>query len=389
MTRPMQRNSPTVMLAGHVSLDIMPEIATKSQGFESFRPGGLIVVDGYHIVPGGSVINTGLTLDRLGESVCMVVKIGTDLFGRIFQESLADLIQLRDENPSAVFVREDSVSSTSFTIVVSPQGDDRMFLAYPGTNKTFDVTDIPMDEANHAKVFHFGYPPLLERVYQDGGHSLACLFRSLQQNHVITSLDMCMPGKDSDVDWLQFLRTVLPFVDIFAPSLEEVMLMVAPHRYRQLGEGSRPLAMSITEADLVETAESLLQMGAGVVLIKLGAEGLYVRTGRGLNAPSWANRELYTPCFRVREVGTTGAGDATIGGLLYGILRGLEPEGCVKYSVGVGAHSVEAVDATSGIRTWEEVVFRVEHGWERHRPHPAFETWRSYCDIYRGPRDAN
>jgi hypothetical protein len=64
-------------------------------------------------------------------------------------------------------------------------------------------------------------------------------------------------------------------------------------------------------------------------------------------------------------VGTTGAGDATVAGFLGGLLRNLAPEAVVTAAVAVGACNVEASDALSGIRPWEETMARVRAGWPR------------------------
>ena len=111
-------------------------------------------------------------------------------------------------------------------------------------------------------------------------------------------------------------------------------------------------------------------------MIKLGERGLYLRcaggpalSGMGRACPqdlsAWAERELWAPCFQVRVVGTTGAGDATIAGFLAALLRGLGPEEAATLAVAVGACNVEAADALSGLRSWEETLARVRSGWAR------------------------
>ena len=81
---------------------------------------------------------------------------------------------------------------------------------------------------------------------------------------------------------------------------------------------------------------------------------------------AWAEQELWAPCFRVNVVGTTGSGDATIAGFLSALLRGFSPRRAVNAAVAVGACNVEAADALSGIRSWEETLARIQAGWERH-----------------------
>ena len=94
----------------------------------------------------------------------------------------------------------------------------------------------------------------------------------------------------------------------------------------------------------------MLDWGAGIVVLKLGARGLYLRIGaRGIAAlpgAGWRERELWAPCFVPEPlVGTTGAGDATIAGFLAGVLRGQPVEAALTSAVAVGACNVEAADA--------------------------------------------
>ena len=62
-------------------------------------------------------------------------------------------------------------------------------------------------------------------------------------------------------------------------------------------------------------------------------------------------------------VGTTGSGDATIAGFLSGLLRGFGPRETITAAVAVGACNVEAADALSGLRSWEDTLARIAAGW--------------------------
>ncbi len=75
-------------------------------------------------------------------------------------------------------------------------------------------------------------------------------------------------------------------------------------------------------------------------------------------------------------VGTTGAGDATIAGFLAGLLRGLGPAGALTAAVAVGACNVEAADALSGVRPWDETLRRAAAGWPRHELKLEAAGWR-------------
>ncbi len=46
------------------------------------------------------------------------------------------------------------------------------------------------------------------------------------------------------------------------------------------------------------------------------------------------------------------------------MLRGLTPLEAARWASAVGACNVEQMDATSGIRSWDETRARMESGWE-------------------------
>ena len=78
--------------------------------------------------------------------------------------------------------------------------------------------------------------------------------------------------------------------------------------------------------------------------------------GSPIDLANWRGRELYAPSFRVNVVGTTGAGDCTIAGLLTGMIKGLSIEETLTAAVAVGSCSVETADATSGVPHWDRVM---------------------------------
>src|SRR3990172_9091313 len=48
-----------------------------------------------------------------------------------------------------------------------------------------------------ARLFHFGYPPLMKRMYEARGHELREIFRRAKGTGVTTSLDMALPDPSS------------------------------------------------------------------------------------------------------------------------------------------------------------------------------------------------
>ena len=163
--------------------------------------------------------------------------------------------------------------------------------------------------------------------------------------------------------------------------------MLRRDEYERLSTIPGGILENLTPDLLTGLSSELLDLGAKIVLLKLGYKGLYLCTdmlekleklGRAMpqNLTRWANQELWSPCFIVDVIGTTGAGDATIAGFLSALLRDLPPKQAVTVAVGVGACNVEAPDALSGLRSWEETLLRIDHGWEKHDLEMDHARWQ-------------
>jgi sugar/nucleoside kinase (ribokinase family) len=390
------------LVAGHICLDILPDLSgVGREPFEDiFQPGRLVAAGPVSFSAGGAVPNTGLALNRLGIASCLVGKVSDDLFGQaVFQIVTSHGARL-DEG-----LVMDASTRTSYSIIINYPGVDRIFLHYPGANNTFQVGDIPYSLLNKARLFHFGYPPVMRSMFIDGGAQLTEIFHQARDTGVTTSLDMALPDPSSEAgraDWRAILKNTLPQVDIFLPSIEEILFMLRNETYRGLcrsAAGSDILPL-ITPQLLSDLGQELIDMGVKIVGLKLGNRGMYLRTGSrdhmgslGRACPSdldiWAGVELWAPCFKVNVAGTTGSGDATIAGFLAGLLRDLPVAQALTMAVAVGACNVEAPDALSGIRPWEEISRRIADGWERQplaldAPGWQFEQssglWRGPCD---------
>ena len=252
---------------------------------------------------------------------------------------------------------------------------------------------------------HFGYPPLLKQFLADGGEDLARIFRHVQQSGAMVSLDMTMPDIKSpqgQMDWKAWLARVLPSVDFFLPSFEEIVFMLDPGRYKQLAEkaGGKNLAAMVDLDFLKRSADVLIAMGCPLVAIKLGDCGIYLQThpeaarhleGRSawqtMDWQAWQGRRLWTPCFNVAVAGTNGAGDCTIAGMFMALLQGLSPEQAMIHCTAVGAWCVQSPDATSNIPHWTEIVKSLSEPWPLREPIYALDGWTG-CEktgVYSAP----
>jgi len=390
----------SVVVAGHICLDIIPDMGGRAQErFEAmFLPGRLIHVGPVTLATGGPVSNTGLALHKLGIRTQLMGKVGDDMFGQLICQLVAKYAPYLAEGMVV-----DSRVSSSYTLVISPPDVDRIFLHYPGANDTFSAADIRYDLLTTASLFHFGYPPLMRLMYEERGAQLVEVYQRARQTGVTTSLDMAVPDPAAPAgraDWPGIVRATLPYVDIFLPSIEEILYMIRRATFEELardGMGDRFLA-KVTPELLSDVGRELLDMGAKVVGLKLGARGFYVRTAgqadiqalgraRPSNADSWADQEWWAPCFKVNMVGAAGSGDSTIAGFLSGLLRGMTLPEALTAAVAVGACNVEAADTLSGVRSWDETMQRVAAGWERHELRLSAPGWEfdKQHQMWRGP----
>jgi sugar/nucleoside kinase (ribokinase family) len=376
------------VVAGHICLDIIPQIEGHADFLGAIRPGQLLAIGPPTMAPGGSVSNVGLALHKLGVDTSLMSKLGDDLFG-------ADLrAQLAAHAPSlASGLRPVSGEHTSYSIILSPPDADRVFLHSTGANDTFGADDINYDALQEAALFHFGYPTAMARMLADNGSELSELLCRAKATGVTTSLDMSMfdpQGPFGKTDWRELLARALPYVDIFLPSLDEILLMLQPGP--QVGKADPQRCQML--------AEQLLAYGAGMVVLKQGVNGLYLRSstnlqdrdlGRAIVSRNvvWEGRELWAPAFRTNVVGTTGAGDCAVGGFLASILRGLSPGPALLMAAAAGACNVEAADATSGLQSWTATRTRVEAGWEQHELVLPGWVYEESMRLWRGPYDAS
>lgn len=378
-----------IIVAGHICLDIIPD--WRIGGIKTIIPGHILEMSGLKLSTGGAVANTGITLKKLGVSTTLLGKIGSDAFGKVILEILQKEDKTLVEN---MIVSKDEVSS--YTIVLNPPDTDRVFLHFPGSNHTFNANDIPYEKIKSGRIFHFGYPPLMKKFYENAGEELVKMFRRVRKMNIITSLDLAMPDPESPagkIDWYKFFKTVLPMVDIFMPSIDELLYMLNPEKFHNISEKKERIDVVLLD----QIARQLIDYGANVVAIKLGDQGLYLRTHRIeksnllriINPSQWNYRQLLSPCFTTEVKGTTGTGDATIAGFLAQLLNGGEPEKCITLATAVGACCVEAIDATGGIRPLPEVIKRIASGWKRLSLSIPTDNWEYNCQykIFKGPED--
>ena len=276
--------------------------------------GTLATVERMELHVGGCAANTSLALAKLGVQNSILGKIGDDGFGQF----LAGTLERHGVSTRGLIC--DPAQATSATMVAVDGAGERTFLHYPGANAAFTEGDVFWPEIDAAPILHVAGPFLLPR-YMGGGN--AAVLKRAKAAGKITTLDTVW---DATGRWMSVLAPCLPDVDYLLPSWEEA---------RRLTGQETPEA----------AAQVFLDAGAGAVGLKLGAQGVYVRTAAG--------ETLRIPAFAVDTVDALGAGDCWAAGFLCGLVRGWDLERTARFANAAGACAVQALGATTGIRSFE------------------------------------
>lgn len=382
-----------IMIAGHLCIDIIPRFP--DTGLKNIadimRPGKLVNVEQAAISTGGPVSNTGINMKTLGSKVCFCACVGDDTLGRLTAEMLRS-------SGNAEGIHPVKGAASSYTVVVAPPGIDRIFLHNPGTNNHFGAENLDPDLIRQCRHFHFGYPPLMSRMFADEGRELEKIFKIAKEAGATTSCDMTLPDPSSPsgkAPWRAILQRILPYIDIHLPSIEETFYMLWPDEFiaRKAQHNNAELINHITPREYSVVADEILSMGAKMVALKSGHRGFYIKTAsketfaamgeaKPKDFDNWSNRELWAQAYVVDKFGSaTGSGDSSIAGFLSAFLRGLSIEDALKYATCCGLQNVRVLDAVSGIKTWNETTHMIKQNMPLIDAHIDGDGWR-YSERY-------
>ncbi len=368
-----------IIVAGTLTLDLTPVFESQKKAKsvdEVFVPGKVVHVDGMDIHPGGAVSNTGLGLKVLGADVHIIGKIGKDDLGDI-------IYRYYDKYGAAKDLIVDESISTSFSIALTPPGIDRIFLHDPCAGNSFRREDIDKSLYETAEIFHYGYPPVSRLLYLNGGEGCIAMLKEAKEAGVATSVDMCAVDPECESgreDWKGIMERMSPYVDFFEPSIEELMFYLDREKYNRLyaaAENGDMIGLLDIEKDVKPLADLLVSWGAGVVLVKCGYKGLYLAAGSAerlkkigggieLDPEDWADVHCFERSYVPDQVlSGTGAGDTTIAAFLYAVTLGYSRKRCLELAAATGASCVAAYDALGGLKSFDELIRKIDGGWEK------------------------
>ena len=250
--------------------------------------------------PGGAPANVAVAAAKLGAPAAFIGKVGNDAFG----ESLREVLQ--KEGVATYGLYTTGKEPTTLAIASIDETGERSFSFYrdPGAD-----TQLTPDEAlkalsaADAGILHVGS---LSMTTSPGREACEAAARYAKESGMLLSYDPNYREAlwESEEQAVDMMKKLLPYADILKVSDEEMVMLTGSSDF---AEGSRILA----------------DHGISLVMITMGADGVFVRYG------DFAER---IPGFSVKVADTNGAGDTFAGAMLSqiskreGMLEGLGTE---------------------------------------------------------------
>ena len=288
-----------------------------------------ILTDGEAVVksmlssPGGSAANTIYGLAKLGVDTGFIGAIGDDAEGKMMP---------RDFDKVGVDTTHISVkhgAKTGSVLCLSDKLGRRSLYVVPGANNRLTIDDVDLTYINQARILHLSsfagdkqfkvLPELMDRLDLQVKLSFA-------------------PGTLYAAKGLKALTPILARTHLLFINQDEI---------RQL-----------TGQDIIPGAETCLKQGCHIVVVTLG-KGMALEMSEGTKANvigyiREAEHEYAVEDSRrsiVREVDTTGAGDAFAAGFLYGILSGKGLTECGRLGGTLARFAINQIGARQGLPT--------------------------------------
>ncbi|WP_426206330.1 ribokinase [Pseudomonas sp. TWP3-1] len=295
-----------VVVIGSLNMDLVTRAPRLPRGGET------LIGHSFATVSGGKGANQAVAAARLGAQVAMVGCVGNDPYGVQLREALlADHIDCL-----AVSVVEDS---SGVALIVVDDNSQNAIVIVAGANGALTPAVVDRFDA----VLQAADVIICQLEIPDAtvGHALK---RGRELGKIVI-LNPAPASRPLPADWYASIDYLIP-------------------------NESEAAALSGLPVDSLQTAEvaasHLISMGAGKVIITLGAEGSLFANGTGFE---------HFPAPRVKAVDTTAAGDTFVGGFAAALASGKTEADAIRYGQVAAALSVTRAGAQPSIPTSSEV----------------------------------
>ncbi len=286
-------------------------------------PGEEIYTDKLSVLLGGGLPGTLVNLGRLGVPVRIATELGDDMFSRFARDEFIKAgVDVRDlyriSGTDAAERKTGRVPVNITAAVILPT--DRSFVSYGkgGLERGEANEDAFYDTAEGAKIC----------LMDTGGYIGA--YRRLKADGAVMVLDM---GWDDDLSFDKYAE-LFELADYYTPNRKEAQKLTGCSDPR---DALRALGGRFKKA-----------------LVKLDAEGcLGLEDGREFFIPSVPG---------IKAVDSTGAGDAFLAGLCFGLFNDMSFADCIRLGNICGGRAVTAVGALSAYVTRAEMDEIISRG---------------------------
>lgn len=271
---------------------------------------------------GGVTANNLTQVARLGASTGWLGLIGDDENGRIIQKAF------QDDGMDLAGIEVVKGEYSSLTWIPVDLAGERCIYMFPNVTGKISAFQVDNRFAAHirsAKHFH-------TEASQLPIVPVAQAMRVAKQADVRVIFDLDVSPSffaAANLGTQEELTEGLKLVDVLKPCKAAAREMTGEEDYDRIADG-------------------LLRLGPGVVAITMGTDGCLIAT---------KEKKVHVPAFQVDVVDTTGAGDAFMGGLSYGLLQGWDIERVGLFANACAALCCTKVGARAMAKRAEVVAF--------------------------------
>lgn len=306
-----------------MSLDII-SLGEPMLEFSAIAVGRLADVPAFQRGWGGDTSNFAVAAARLGARVGYVTRLGNDEFGRCF----LDLWRREGIDVSRVAVDPDGFTGIYFISLLADGGHDFTYYRSGSAASRLRPQDLDLEFVAAARLLHVsGITQAISRSACDAS------FAAMEAAHKAGRLVSYDPNVRLKLWSRDTARAIVDYTfglaDIVLPSLEEASWILGRDRPESI-------------------VDALLEKGARIVALKLGADGCIVGSRQ--------DGILQVAGFQVPVVETTGAGDAFDAAFALGILQGQAPRDAALFANAVGALTCTGAGAVAPIPNREQVL---------------------------------
>ena len=298
---------PKVIVFGSMNMDLSIDAPRVPAAGETLTGSGFITA------AGGKGANQAVAAARLGADVRMLAAVGADAFGDELTGGLAEA------GVDTVGVRRLSAVTTGVAVILRTAGENRIVL-HIGANHALMAADIASDLRSIGEKD--------DVLVTQGECDPAATEAALRVAHELGLYTIFNPAPARPVP-----DDLWPCIDLVCLNETECQIMCG--------------VLPKDDATCHAAARRLRELGAGAVVITLGAAGAF---GLGANGTP-----LRVPATPTTVVDTTGAGDTFIGALAAGRVRGLSLAESMHWGAQAAALAVSRLGAQPSIPTAEEV----------------------------------